>query len=151
MGRVTEVRENLLNNLFKSNLNQHDKLRDLVFLDIGLEVYMRQLVEKVIHLTSFKFEQYIYEIGLILKNICLSYKYKEIHNVLDDWLKIVDPLKTSLNINNALKIKSVADRASRTIGHIIDTYNRDVEFKGKYLGTSFQADKFVNSIIILGS
>ncbi len=143
MGRVTEARDILLHKIFKNNLNQHDKLRDLIFLDIGLEVYFRQLVEKVIHLKTFKFENYITEIKMILRNLCLSHKFQEIHNVYDDWLKIVEPIKKTLNEKNALKIKSVVDRASRAIGNVIDKYNHDIEFKGKFLGTAFNADKFV--------
>ena len=146
IGRVTEAREILLNSLFKSNLNQHDKLRDLIFLDIGLEVYMRQLVERIIHLNSFKFENYIFEITHILKNICFSFKFNEIHMCFEDWSKIVEPLKTSLNVVNALKIKSVADRISRTIGHVVDNYNRFINFKGKFLGNAFKAEKYVNII-----
>lgn len=143
ISRVTEARQIILNSLFKNNLNQHDKLRDLIFLDMGLEVYLRQIIEKIIHIKTLKFEDYIYQISLILNNIGFSYKYNEIHCVLEDWIKIVEPLKSILNVTNALKIKSVADRASRTIGHIIDEYHNKVEFKGKFLGNSFNADKYV--------
>ncbi len=144
MGRVTDARDILLHKIFKNNLNHHDKLRDLIFLDIGLEVYFRQLVEKIIHLKTFKFENYISEIKMILRNLCISHKFQEIHNVYDDWLKIVEPIKNSLNEKNALKIKSIVDRASRAIGSVIDKYNHDIEFKGKFLGSAFNAEKFVN-------
>lgn len=44
--RVAEGRE-ILQNIIKNTLRDHGKLRDVLFFELSLEVYVRQLVEKL--------------------------------------------------------------------------------------------------------
>jgi alpha-glucan,water dikinase len=119
-----------------------NRTRDLLFLDISLELYLRQLVEKIIHL-NLEFQYYVTEITAIIRNILFTYKFEEFQFCYDDWVNIAEPLKNSLNDNeNPLKIKSVGDRFSRCLAHIIDYYNVNLDPKAKYLGQAFNADKY---------
>jgi hypothetical protein len=48
MNRVYKLRQNLLSNhLSQNNIK---KLKDIIYLDIGLEAYLRQLTEKIMHI-----------------------------------------------------------------------------------------------------
>jgi hypothetical protein len=48
------------------------KLKDIMFLDLALEAYLRQLTEKIIHI-DIGFEAYIREAAIIISNLSLSY------------------------------------------------------------------------------
>ena len=63
--KVTETRE-YLQGIMKKNLNDIKKLRDILFFELSLEIYVRQLVEKIIHI-KIDYDKYIDEINLILK------------------------------------------------------------------------------------
>jgi len=154
MYRVTEGRfglTNLINDMTMSKSPDLNKLRDLLFLDLALENYMRQLVEKIIHI-NLEFEFYIDEISMILKNILFIFKnYTELSRASKDWFKIVEPLKKILSDKNSdiekirigvLKIKSVSDRLNRCLSHVIDFFNKYVDKKARYLGKEFHADDF---------
>jgi alpha-glucan,water dikinase len=150
INRVTEGRS-LLNKIILGTLNDTNKIRDLVFFDLSLEAYLRQLVEKIIHI-NLDFEHYISEVTAISKNIYYSYNFREIRLCLEDWTSICENLKQNISKNTdysgkaALKIKSVSDRMSRTLSHIVDYFNTYYEPKAKYLGNSFHAEKFLNDI-----
>lgn len=154
MVRVTDARVGL-NHLIASiaqNSNDANKLRDLFFLDLALETYVRQLVEKIIHI-NLDFALYIDEINLILKNILTNFQsYSELKHAASDWFSIVNPLKNILAANatgdkekrrlDVLKIKSVSDRLNRCLSHVIDFFNKYVDKKARFLGTEFHADEF---------
>ena len=59
--RVTELREEL-DKIIKDLINKGDnmKLREVLFLEISLELYVRQLVEKMIHI-KLDFQEYSYK------------------------------------------------------------------------------------------
>jgi len=148
--RVTDGRD-LLNKIIYGNLRDSNKLRDLLFYDICLESYLRQLIEKIIHI-NLEFGHYVSEITAILKNLVISYRIKEIRLCLDDWLNVAENLKSNVTNNNnktlesSLKIKSVADRLSRILTHIIDYFNIHFDPKSKHLGTEFNADNYMVNI-----
>jgi hypothetical protein len=48
------------------------KLKDILFLDLALESYLRVLTEKIMHI-DLGFEGYIRETTIILSNLVLSY------------------------------------------------------------------------------
>ena len=61
------------------NLNQHHmdrgnlrKLKDVMFLDLGLEAYLRLLTERIMHI-DIGFEGYVREASIIIHNLALSY------------------------------------------------------------------------------
>jgi hypothetical protein len=50
----------------------HKKLKDVLFLDLGLESYIRVLTERIMHI-DIGFEAYIREVNLILSNLVMSF------------------------------------------------------------------------------
>ena len=71
INRVKKVREQLQNTL-KSAVGNMNKLRELIFFELALELYVRQLVEKIIHI-KLDYKNYINEISLILYNVKMSF------------------------------------------------------------------------------
>lgn len=70
MDRVSSLRHNLHKN-HHDKINIH-KLKDVMFLDLGLESYMRGLTEKIMAY-DLGFENYIREGDILLSNLVLSY------------------------------------------------------------------------------
>ena len=48
------------------------KLKDVMFLDLGLEAYLRLLTERIMHI-DIGFEGYVREASIIIHNLALSY------------------------------------------------------------------------------
>ncbi len=118
-----------------------NKVRDILFFDISLENYIRQLVEKIIHI-QLSFNDYINEITFILENIKISYfNYIEINIIYDDWIKIVVSKQNDFSFDNMLKIKSVYNRLMRILNNISDFFNNNIQTKAKYLGEQFNINK----------
>jgi len=139
--RVAELREELAG-IIKREIGNNGKLREVLFLEISLEVYVRQLVEKVIHI-KLDFKSYISEISLVLRNIKISYpNYKEFNLCYEDWKSIVEPLVNDQSRDASLKVKSVISRLNRLLTTVIDYYNNHYDAKGKYFGKECNCDDF---------
>ena len=70
MDRTLALRNNLC-------ANHHDKynigkLKDVLFLDLCLESYTRQLTERIMHI-DIGFEAYLREVSILLNNLVLTY------------------------------------------------------------------------------
>ena len=140
--RVAELREEL-DGIIRREIGNNGKLREVLFLEISLEVYVRQLVEKVIHI-KLDFKSYINEIALVLRNIKISYpNYKEFNLCYEDWKNIVEPLANDPSKDSSLKVKSVISRLNRLLTAVIDYYNNHYDAKGKYFGKECNCDDFV--------
>ena len=141
ISRVTKVREQLQNTL-KSAVGNMNKLRELIFFELALELYVRQLVEKIIHI-KLDYKSYINEISLILYNVKMSYSgYKELNLCYEEWKNIVEPLINDQSRDASLKVKSVMSRISRILSSVIDYYNENYDNKGKYFGKACNCEKF---------
>ena len=141
--KVAELREEL-GKIIKDLINKGDnmKLREVLFLEISLEIYVRQLVEKMIHI-KLDYKDYISEISIVLKHIKLSFpNFSEFNLCFEDWNNIVIPLLENESQDSALKIKSVLSRLSRILTSIIDYYNIYYDAKGKYFGKECNCDNF---------
>ena len=141
--KVAELREEL-GKIIKDLINKGDnmKLREVLFLEISLEIYVRQLVEKMIHI-KLDYKDYISEISTVLKHIKLSFpNFSEFNLCFEDWNNIVIPLLENESQDSALKIKSVLSRLSRILTSIIDYYNIYYDAKGKYFGKECNCDNF---------
>ena len=131
--KVTETRE-YLQGIMKKNLNDIKKLRDILFFELSLEVYARQLVEKIIHI-KIDYDKYIEEINFIMRNIKISYpNYSEFTLCLNDWFGIVDKLKKDNSKDSALKVKSVVSRINRLLSNVIDFHNKYFDSRARYFG-----------------
>lgn len=150
--RVTQGRQSL-SNIILGSAHDVGRVRDLIFFDLCLETYLRQCVEKIIHVV-LEFEHYITEVTAIVKNLNVTYNFRELRICLEDWGNICEVLKKNLQKNDksykavisALKIKSVADRMSRTLTHIIDYFNTHYDPKARHLGVAFNAEKYIVDI-----
>ena len=145
--RVAEGRE-CLQGIIKNHMNDCGKLRDVLFFELSLEVYMRQLVEKVIHI-KLNYQQYIDEISLVLRNIKISYpNYSEFNICLDDWFNVVEKFKNENNFSKEamLKVKSVVSRLNRLLSNVIDFYNQNFEGRAKYFGKECGVDNYASSM-----
>ena len=139
--RVAELREEL-DGIIRREIGNNGKLREVLFLELSLEVYVRQLVEKVIHI-KLDYKSYINEISLVLRNIKISYpKYKEFNLCYEDWKNIVEPAINDQSKNTSLKVKSVISRLNRLLTSVIDYYNNHYDAKGKYFGKECNCDNF---------
>jgi hypothetical protein len=119
MERVGALRANLgANHLGQSHIG---KLKDVLFLDISLEAYVRQLTERIMHV-DIGFNAYVREVSIILNNLCLSYSWSELHYCRDDWNMLVSMLARDLNEDNARKVKSVIDRLKQALGEVNEVY-----------------------------
>ncbi len=86
MERVTRLRWNL--NTYHLDRGNLRKLKDILFLDMGLESYVRTLTERIMHI-DIGFEGYVREASIILNNIVMSYQWLELGAVKEDWEKLV--------------------------------------------------------------
>ena len=140
--RVTNGRE-ILKNLIENALNDHGKLRDLLFFDDALQLYLGQIIEKILHI-NLDLNNYISIITALLKNLNLYFdNFPEIDICLKDWIAFGENLKNDLNKGNtdsALKIKSITDRIGRLLGHVIDYYNTVFAPRATYFGQGCKVD-----------
>ena len=137
IGKVTYGR-NILDGIIGGVVGCGDsgKMRDLIFLDIALEDFLRQLIEKIIHI-NFSYEEYIREITYILENLKVTYKnYIEVNMIYEDWINIVTKGETDLR-----KTSSVANRIMRLLSSVTDYYNEFIEPKAKYFGNECNIDE----------
>ena len=139
--QITEGRK-IIYEAIINNLNDIDVLRDLLFFEINLENYLRQLIESVIHIQK-NYEEYLEYISIILNNLIYSYpNFIEIKLCYEDWLNIVMKIKNIDDKYNALKIKSVLSRLSILLSNVIDFYNNVYDNRVKYLGKELKIDNF---------
>ena len=92
-----------------------------MFLDLGLESYLRQLTERIMHI-DIGFDAYVREIAIILSNLSISYEWNELNACKDDWDKLALKLSKSLNQDNARKLRSVLDRIKQSLGEVNDKF-----------------------------
>ena len=140
--KVTNGRK-ILKNLIKNIVyeNHNDKLRDVIFFDISLEDYLRQIIEKIIHI-QMNINDYYNLITYVLENININFfNYTEINIINEDWNKIVLNKINDKSYENLLKIQSVENRLMRLLNHITDFFNNNIQPKAKYLGENCNIDK----------
>ena len=146
--RVTNGRE-ILKNLIENALSDHGKLRDLLFFDDALQIYLRQIIEKILHI-NLDFNIYVSIITALLKNLNLYFdNFPEIGICLKDWIAFGENLKNEVNkgnVDSAMKVKSIMDRIARLLGHVIDYYNTIFAPRASYLGEQCKVEKNIVDI-----
>jgi hypothetical protein len=139
MDRCTALRSNICHHhLDKSNVG---KLKDMLFLDLALEGYSRQLTERIMHI-DIGFQAYVREVSIILNNLCLSYDWAELGYCRDDWNLLVGVMSRDLHEDNARKVKSVIDRLKQALGEVNDAYDQVMQTKAEMMGNHFQAAEY---------
>ena len=146
--RVTNGRE-ILKGLIENSLNDHGKLRDLLFFDDALQLYLRQIIERILHI-NLEFNNYVSIITALLKNLNLYLdNFSEINICLKDWISFAENLKNEVNqgnINSSMKVKSITDRIGRLLGHVIDYYNTVFAPRASYFGKECKIDEKIVDI-----
>lgn len=143
MDRVYALRQNLCQHHL--DCNNIGKLKDILFLDLALEGYTRQLTEKIMHI-DIGFDQYIREISIILNNLCLSFNWNELKYCRDDWEILVRVMARDLHEDNARKVKSVMDRLKQVLGEVNDTYDEVMQNKAEMMGQAFKVPEYAHKL-----
>ncbi len=137
VNRITELRFRL-NKYLKKN-SETGRVRDLLFLDLSLEEFLRVLIERNIH-THLSGEHMVELVGKVVENLLLANDDQELTECLHDWIRLKD--MPQFSIDWALHAKSIVDRLMRKIGSFIDHYYQILQPKAEFLGNAFQADSW---------
>ena len=143
MERVGEARKLLERTANKQDLGQ---FREFVYLDISLEVYLRQLCEQIIHY-DIKAKHLTREIKVLVQNLVMLGKNQEIQVAFEDWEEQQSRYAEQIEEKeNALIMKASGDRILRALGAYVDAYNSLIDSKSKYLGEQFEVEDEVKNI-----
>jgi alpha-glucan,water dikinase len=131
--KITEAR-NRLAGRFKEH---PDKVRDLLYLDLALEDFLRIVVERNLHL-KLTGDQLVELIAMVLENMCLSNHYDQIAHCLHHWNRLSKMPRFGKEWS--LQAKAVIDRLGHTLGTFVDHYYQLLQPKAELLGRAFNAD-----------
>jgi alpha-glucan,water dikinase len=136
-GPITKLRSRL-NNLLGGDKN-HGRVRDILYLDISLEEFMRVVVERNLT-SSMDKDQLVEIISLVLKNSLYSSNDFEIYESTLHWERLKDMPRFSHDWS--LHAKAVLDRLARAIAAMSDRYYAMLQDKALFLGKAFHAEKW---------
>jgi alpha-glucan, water dikinase len=130
--RLTEVRRQL-----SSLLARREGRRELLYLDLALEQWLRTVIERSfpLRITS---DQLVDVIGGVLENVTLSQENPELALCLRHWERL--KAQPRFSEDWALHAKAAADRISRSLGQWIDSIYSVLQPKAECLGQAFQAE-----------
>jgi alpha-glucan,water dikinase len=131
--KITESRRRLAEQ-FRGD---QKKVRDLLFLDIALEDFLRTAVERNLdsHLSG---NQMVELTAMVLENLCLSYCDEEFMRCLKHWESVKE--MPHFEKEWSLLAKAVLDRLGLALGLFIDRYSKLFQPKAEFLGGAFHAD-----------
>ena len=112
------------------------KIRDLLFLDIALEDFVRMVVER--SMGQLSPGQIVLAIGFSLENLSLTHAENEIHFSLRFWHRLLNDVRES-DREWSLLAESGAERLLRAIGSFAQRYQDLLQPKAAYLGREFHA------------
>ncbi|XP_026422390.1 alpha-glucan water dikinase, chloroplastic-like [Papaver somniferum] len=140
---LLEAREELRPSL----LNTHDRLRDLLFLDIALDSTVRTVIERGYEeLKNAGPEKIMYFISLVLENLALSSDNNEdLIYCLKGWDHAMNLAKGG-DSNWALYAKSILDRTRLALTTKAEHYQKILQPSAEYLGSLLGVDKWALSI-----
>ncbi len=113
------------------------KVRDLLFLDIALEDFLRVVVERNLG-PQMSSDQLVEMITEVLENLCISNKDPELQNCLDQWKRLKKLPRSGKEW--PLHAQAVLERIGRALGSFSDRYSRLLQPKAEFLGGAFHAD-----------
>ena len=138
MERVLDARK-LIAKTFGTRNVQDD--REILYLDLSLQAYVRQITESIIHL-DLPLIYLIKLISLLLGNLALNCNYNELELSFNDWTFFTKSYKKTMETNreHTMIIKASVDRMKRILGSAIDIYTQLFDEKAKYLGNALGID-----------
>ena len=138
MNKIYEARKELNDNINKENIGQY---REILYLDIALEGETRQICEQIIHY-NIDIAHLCRELSILLKNLRFTIRTAELNASIDDYLIFyqnhIKNIKNDREI--ALIFKAACDRIQRVLGSFVDTYNKLIDPKAKFLGAQFSTE-----------
>ncbi len=134
---ITGLRHGLIDRLH--NATDTKCLRNLLYLDLALEEFLRLIIEHRIQHESSK-EQLIELIGLILENLIITHEDESLAACFQHWQRLRK--STRINRDWILHARSVLDRITKALGGFIDYYHTLLQAKAEHLGNAFQAEEW---------
>jgi alpha-glucan,water dikinase len=138
-------------------LKPHDRLRDIVFLDLALDSTVRTAVERGLEsLTNAGPLELALIISMVVENLCLSSNNnEELVYCLKDWYHIINVIRDKSD-NWALRTKAVLDRTRLALADKAEYYQRILQPTAEYLGgllgiEQWAIDIFTEEMIRAGS
>ena len=132
---VTSAREGLAEAL--RSAKDDAGLRDLLFLDLALEEFLRGAIERQ-NLSKFSRDVLVELVRETLRNLCWSADAPELALCVSHWEALL--VRPRDGRDWALHAKSVADRAARWVAGFTDDLYRRLQPKAEFLGGAFGAD-----------
>jgi alpha-glucan,water dikinase len=135
--KITSARRILKERL---NIERDDRrIRDMLFLDLALEGFMRIVIERSIH-KKLDGDQLVELTGIVLENIRFSYDNDELSESNREWNHTKGLPRFSKDWS--LHAKAVLERVSRATGVYVDRYYQLFQSKAEHLGKAFGADSW---------
>lgn len=137
--KITDVRRRIARQL----QGRPERVRDLLFLDLALEDFLRLLVERNLG-AQLSGNQLADLAAMVLENLCISNAGTEFTYCLRHW----EHLRKMPRFGKewSLHAKAVVDRIVRALGDFIDHYYRLLQPKAEFLGNSFHAAQWTINI-----
>ena len=133
IGKITEGRTRISRQL----TGHAEKVRDLLFLDIALEGFMRVVVERSLG-PDLGGNELSDLIEMVLDNLLLSSSGKDMSHCLKLWKRLGNMSRSGKEWS--LRARAVLDLAGHAIGAFIDRYHGLLQPKAEFLGRAFNAE-----------
>lgn len=120
-----------------------EKTREVIFLEIGLDEYIRKLCEEVIHI-ELDLDHLGRELVCLIENACLNFpKDVELTNSALDFKEFLNILKKTdkKERENYQILKACTDRLKRFLGRFVDDFTGLIDDKALFLGSSFKIEE----------
>lgn len=126
-----------------ANRDRTDQYREVIYLDMGLESYTRQICEEIIHL-DIQFKHLCRELKILIQNVQILSKDPELESASQDFYILNDRIIDNVpnDKESALIFKAACDRLQRVLGTFVDVYSDLIGTKAQVLGTEFRVEKF---------
>jgi alpha-glucan,water dikinase len=132
---ITEARRRL-----GPRLNGGEQARELLYLDLALEQFLRLVVERNLQSVSGG-DALVELIARLVENRLLSTEDAELAICRRHWLRLKE--QPRFGAEWSLHAKSVVDRIGRVLGGLIDGAYQLLQPKAEWLGHAFHADAWV--------
>ncbi len=148
---ITEVRGSL--NIFLNEGIGEECVRDILYLDLALEEFLRVVVERDIH-RGLKIKELAQLIGMLIENVRFAHDNTELAYCATQWERLLRV--DTIDKNWALHSRSMLERITRILGAFSDYYYKLLQAKAEHLGHGFGAeawtiDLFSQEIVRAGS
>jgi len=130
--KCTEARRRLGERIEKGDR----AMRELLFLDLALEDFLRVVIEQHLHVLK-ETKDLLPLIGPVMENLLFSHRNNELSLSFDHWKTLA--VTPSLDREWALEAKALFDRTTRVLVDMIDGYHHALQQKAELLGSAFKA------------